>query len=571
MAVHSVSVALTGSGGAGAMTAGQILLDAASKAGYYGLMTRSMGPQIRGGEAAALLRISTATISSLDDHYDVLLAFDWGNINRFAAELPLASKSLIIADPEQGEIPEPIGVYGAQISQLPMKSIADSIPGGRINMVGLGAVATLIGLPIESVIGVLTAQLGRKGEEVLAAATAALKAGAAATSGLPAITKLPAHQHDGSKRWNISGNEAAGLGAIKGGIKFVAAYPITPGTEVLEYLAPALDKTGGVLVQAEDELASINMVIGGSFSGLPSLTATSGPGLALMTESLGLAVASETPLVVVDVMRGGPSTGIPTKSEQSDLNIAVYGLHGDAPHLVIAPNSIVDCLFSTQWAVYLAEALQSPAIVLSDQAMGQARAVVSKPLESGFVAKRLTAPANVEGYKRYALTNSGVSPMAIPGTPGNMYVADGLEHNERGTPSSQASDHQSQLDKRANKLDNFDYGTHWADVEGDGEIAVLTWGSGTGPAQEAIQRAKAKGIEAKLISLRLILPALPGKMAEALKGVKKLLVVEQSHGRQFHKVLRGHYDLPEQVSVLSRPGPLPIRPAQIESILASWK
>jgi 2-oxoglutarate ferredoxin oxidoreductase subunit alpha len=325
------------------------------------------------------------------------------------------------------------------------------------------------------------------------------------------------------------------------------------------------------LVQAEDELASINMVIGGSFAGLPSLTATSGPGLALMTESIGLAVASETPLVVVDVMRGGPSTGIPTKSEQSDLNIAVYGLHGDAPHLVVAPNSIIDCLFSTQWAVYLAEALQSPAIVLSDQAMGQARAVVAKPAESGFAAKRLTAAANIEGYKRYALTASGVSPMAVPGTPGGMYVADGLEHNERGTPSSQAGDHQAQLDKRASKLENFDYGVHWADIEGEGEIAVLTWGSGTGPAQEAIERAAAKGIKAKLISLRLIAPAQPAKMAAALQGVKKLLVVEQSHSRQFHKFLRSHYDLPAEVSVLSRPGPLPIRPAQIENIIASWK
>ncbi len=570
MALHSVSIALTGSGGAGAMTAGQILLDAASKAGFYGLMTRSMGPQIRGGEAAALLRISSEPVTSLDDHYDILVAFDWGNINRFAAELPLATKSLIIADPEQGEVPEAIGAYGARIAELPMKTIAAAIPGGRINMVGVGAAATLIGLPIEAVLGVLTAQLGRKGEEVLAAATAGLKAGAEAAADLPAVERLPAHKHDGSARWNISGNEAAGLGALKGGIKFVAAYPITPGTEVLEYLAPNLAKVGGVLCQAEDELASINMVIGGSFAGLPSLTATSGPGLALMTESIGLAVASETPLVVVDVMRGGPSTGIPTKSEQSDLNIAVYGLHGDAPHLVVAPNSIGDCQFATQWAVYLAEALQTPAIVLSDQAMGQARCVIPKPEDSGFVAKRLVADGAVEGYKRYALTNTGVSAMAVPGTPGGMYVADGLEHNERGTPSSQASDHQAQLDKRSRKLDNFDYGTHWADIEGEGEIAVLTWGSGTGPAQEAIQRAKAKGIKAKLISVRLIAPAQPAKMAEALKGVKKLLVVEQSHSQQFHKFLRGHYDLPAQVSVLSRPGPLPIRPAQIETILASW-
>jgi len=571
MAAYSVSVALTGSGGAGAMTAGQILLDAAAKAGFFGLMTRSMGPQIRGGEAAALLRISTKPISSLDDHYDVLVAFDWGNINRFAAELPLAKTSVVIGDPEQGDVPEPIAVHGAQFAPLPMKEIAGAIPGGRANMVGLGAAATLIGLPIESVIQVLTAQLGRKGEEVLAASTAALKAGAEAAKSLPAVAKLPDHKHDGSARWNISGNEAAGYGALRGGIKFVAAYPITPATEVLEWLAPALDKTGGALVQAEDELASINMVIGGSFAGLPSLTATSGPGLALMTESLGLAVASETPLVVVDVMRGGPSTGIPTKSEQSDLNIAVYGLHGDAPHVVVAPTSIIDCLFTTQWAVYLAEALQTPALVLSDQAMGQSRNIVAKPPEYPFVAKRLVAEGELEAYRRYALTDSGVSPMAIPGKAGGQYVADGLEHNERGTPSSQASDHQSQMDKRADKLTNFDYGTHWADVEGEGEIAILTWGAITGPAREALERAAEQGIKAKLISLRLILPASPEKMAEALKGVTKVLVAEQTHGQQFTKFLRAHYDLPSEMTVVSRPGPLPIRPAEIVNRLLAWK
>jgi hypothetical protein len=162
-------------------------------------------------------------------------------------------------------------------------------------------------------------------------------------------------------------------------VRFVAAYPLTPATELLEWMSPALAEVGGTLVQAEDELASINMAIGGSYGGVPSLTATSGPGLSLMIEALGLAVTAEIPIVVVDVMRVGPSTGIPTKSEQGDLNIAVHGLHGDAPHLVLACNSVADCLGTTQWAVQLAEALQSPAIVLSDQFLGQARSVVDRP------------------------------------------------------------------------------------------------------------------------------------------------------------------------------------------------
>jgi len=570
-AVDSFSLAVIGSGGAGAMRVGEILLEVAAKAGFHGLMTRAMGPQIRGGEAAALLRIATTPVSSLDDHFDLLIALDWANFNRFAAELPLAPDSVVLADPAEGAVPETIVASGARICPVPFKHLAGTVKGGRTNMVGLGVAASLIGLPAALVASVLAAQLGRKGEAVLISSTAALTLGVEAAAGLPRPPRLAAADLDGAARWNISGNQATGLGALQGGVRFVAAYPITPATEVLEWLAPALEKTGGVLVQAEDELAAINMTIGASFAGTPALTATSGPGLALMVEALGLAVASETPLVVVDVMRGGPSTGIPTKSEQSDLNIALYGLHGDAPHLVLAPNTIIDCLRTTQWAVALAETLQVPAIVLSDQALGQSRAIVAPPDAEPTLAPRLTAPAGAADYHRYALTESGISPMAIPGTPGTAYVADGLEHDPRGAPSAQAGDHVAQLDKRARKLATFDYGDLWADIEGEGETAILVWGSATGPAREAAQRARERGLTVRLVSLRLLLPAQPARLAAALRGVGRVLVVEQSQGRQFHKFLRSYYDLPSEVAVLARPGPLPIRPAEILARLGVWE
>jgi 2-oxoglutarate ferredoxin oxidoreductase subunit alpha len=328
---------------------------------------------------------------------------------------------------------------------------------------------------------------------------------------------------------------------------------------------------GGALIQAEDELAAINMVIGASYGGTPSITATSGPGLSLMVEALGLATAAEIPIVVIDVMRGGPSTGIPTKSEQSDLNIAIYGLHGDAPHLVIAPQSVVDCLFTTQWAAYLAEALQTPAIVLSDQFVGQAQAVIERPADVAFIGER-TRAADVSGtYKRYALAANGVSPMAIPGMRGAQYTADGLTHTERGTPTSSATDHQAQLDKRRDKLDRFNYGDHWATIEGDGDIAVITWGSLTGAVREAIGRAAQDGVAATLIAPRLLYPVRPAQLAAALNGKRRILVVEQSHGAQFHRYLRAHYDLPADVRVLNRPGPLPIRPEQIHHALLAWR
>jgi 2-oxoglutarate ferredoxin oxidoreductase subunit alpha len=565
----SVSIALCGSGGAGVMTAGNLLLEAAAKAGWYGLMVRSSGPQIRGGEAAALMRVATHPIDCLDDRFDALVAVDWQNINRFADEVPLEHSSVIVGDPDQGDPPEVYTRTGARSVKLPMKQIAKSIPGSWPNMVALGAAAGLLAIPAESVRQVVTQSLKKAGETLpasLAAIDAGMKAGAEVDAGLG----LAAPPAKAARRWLISGNQAAGFGAIRGGVRFVAAYPITPATELLEYMAPALPQVGGVLVQAEDELASINMIIGASYGGTPALTATAGPGLALMTEALGLAVAAEVPIVVVDVMRGGPSTGIPAKSEQSDVSMALWGLHGDAPRLVLAPNSIADCMTTTQWAVHLAEALQAPAIVLSDQFFGQARAVTDRPPDLGLAGERLKAPANAEGYKRYAVTDSGVSPMAIPGTPGTAYTADGLEHSERGIPSSGAADHRAQLDKREHKLAAHDYGAKWADVEGDGDLAVVTFGSCTGAVREALARAKADGVSARLVSMRLLAPARPEALAAALEGVERVLVVEQNHGGQFLRYLRAEFDLPRAVRSFRHPGPLPVRPVEVHRTIMEW-
>jgi 2-oxoglutarate ferredoxin oxidoreductase subunit alpha len=569
----SVSLALCGSGGAGVMTAANMLLDAAAEAGYYALFGRSSGPQIRGGEAAALLRLAVTPITSVDDRFQILLAIDWQNVGRFAAELPLDAESIIVADPAAGPAPEILLRSGARLIELPMKDLAHTLPGGRANMVALGAVAAMIGFPIDPLVEVLGKSLKKKRADAFEASVAAVRLGAAQDLGRGLLHPLaPAPAKTGG-RWAISGNHAAGLGAIRGGVRFCAAYPITPATETLEYLSSALTKVGGVFVQAEDELASINMCIGASYGGEPSITATAGPGLALMIEGLGLSVSSETPVVVLDVQRGGPSTGIPTKSEQSDLNIAIYGLHGDAPHLVLAPHSIADCLFTTQWAVHLAEAVQAPCIVLSDQSLGQSRAIIDVPADAGLSAHRTVAqsPAEGETFKRYAVTNSGVSPMPVPGTPGCQYTADGLEHSETGTPSSQASDHAAQLDKRLRKLVVHEYGPAWAAIEGSGPIAVITWGSCTGAAREAVERARADGVDARLIAPRLLYPTRPEAMAEALNGVERILVVEQSHLGQFLRYLRGEYDLPARPELLSRPGPLPIRPGEIHTRLLSMR
>ncbi len=566
MTAKTVSIAITGAGGAGVMTAGQMLLDAAAKAGLYGLMTRSSGPQIRGGEAAAFIRLSATPIACPDDTFDVLFCFDWMNVERFAAELPLRADSVIIGDESAGDMPEALKAMGAREVLVPLSDTAKEVEGGRPNMIGLGMLGEIAGIPLDALNAILTKMLKRKGQAALDASIAGVERGMQLAGDLENQIGINLHlASDPSEktRWSLTGNEATGMGAVRGGIRFSAAYPITPATEVLEWLAPNLEKLGGTLVQAEDELASVNMIIGASFGGIPSLTATAGPGLALMTEGIGLAVSAEVPIVVIDVMRGGPSTGIPTKSEQSDLNIALHGLHGDAPHIVTAANSVGDCLFTTQWSVHLAEALQTAAIVLSDQSLGQSRTIIDKPADLAFVAKRNVAEAGAENYQRYAITNSGVSPMAIPGTAGGEYVADGLETAENARPSSQAEDHYAQLDKRQRKLENFDYGHHWAEIEGDGDLAVITFGSVSAPVREAIARLKEEGQNIRMISMRLLAPALPDKFATAMEGVNKVLVVEQTHSQQFYRYLRSVFDLPKETDVFAKPGPLPFRPGEI--------
>jgi 2-oxoglutarate ferredoxin oxidoreductase subunit alpha len=565
---QSVSLAIVGSGGAGVMTIGEILLSAAARAGRYGLMMRSNGPQIRGGEAAALITVSAEPARFYPESFDFLLALDWQNVERFAAEITLTQDSLVLGDSAHAEkIPTFVRDSGATIEDVGLKALADSLEGGRVNMVALGILAAMLDLPRPVIESVIADKLFSKGDAAIASSTAGARLG----MGTPEITcgmlAVAAIESPGEDRWLISGNEAVGLGALRGGVRFAAAYPITPATEILEWLAPSLARIGGTLVQAEDELASINMAIGASFGGIPAMTATSGPGLALMAESLGLAVAAEIPVVVIDVMRVGPSTGIATKSEQGDLNIAIHGLHGDAPHIVLAPYSVEDCVFAAQWAVCLAEATQGPVIVLSDQFLGQARAVVDRPPDLDFFAARRIATEFETGYSRYALEADGISPMAIPGIPGGQYTADGLVHNERGTPSSQAEDHVAQLTKRRRKIEEYDYGAHWAVSEGDGPFALITWGSCAGPVLEAAHRARRAGIDLRTIIIRLLSPTQPDAMARLLEGVESALIVEQNATGQLYHYLRAQYDLPPETESLNQPGPLPVPPSEILSAI----
>jgi 2-oxoglutarate ferredoxin oxidoreductase subunit alpha len=554
------------------MTAGSLFLRAAAGAGYFGVMTQLFGAQVRGGESAALVQISNEPIECQPDRFDVFFALDWGKVDQFAPEIPLDQNSVVIADPSAGAIPASISrskprTLSVVMSDPTMTRLARAMRGKRSNIFVAGLAGTLAGICAVELRAALKAVLGHKSDEVMAGNEAALGNGIKAAAGVDLDLRVAESTHE--SRWLITGNEAIGLGALRGGVKFVGCYPITPATDLVEWLSPRLRSLGGRLILAEDELASINMVLGASYGGQPAMTVTAGPGLSLMTEAIGLGIAAEIPAVIVDVMRAGPSTGIASKTEQSDLNIAIYGGHGDAPRIVMAPLSVGDCLATGEWAVYVAEALQTPVIVLSDQMIGQAKAIILPPDKRPEPMKRRTngGPFGAQ-FKRYAITADPITPMPLPGTKGYEWVAEGLTHNEAGLPVSGASAHVAQINKRAKKIEQFDPGELWGEVYGHGDTAILTFGSSVAPAREAARRLTEAGRPTCVIALRVLSPVPFKPLAAALKGVRRVLVLEQNHSGQLFRHLLGQKALPVSAESIARPGPLPFRPAEITAHVA---
>jgi 2-oxoglutarate ferredoxin oxidoreductase subunit alpha len=559
MSTKQLSIAITGAGGAGVISCGELLLQAWARQGGRGFLRKAYGPQIRGGESAALLKLTENEHYAAPGHYDLVVALDWKNFSRFEDEIHLGPDSWVLC--EAGvELPAVVVAAAPRVLAVPLAEwAAASHPDGRVNMLVLGILGSLLGLPGTSLSELAVTKLATKPVAYQAAATACIERGASEKL----ACQLPLPPRGGTDVWYISGNQAAGLGALEAGIRFVAAYPITPASDVLEWMAGGLEKTGGQLLQAEDELAAINMVIGAAFGGVPAFTATSGPGLALMAESIGLAVASETAITVLNVMRGGPSTGIPTKSEQSDLNLALYGLHGDAPHLVLAPLDIADCVFTTGWAVQLAQQLQTAAIILSDQFIGQSTAVISEPRRCGNL-QTAVAPAGEGGdYLRYRLTATGISTLAAPGDPDLRFTADGLEHNEQGTPSARQSDHQLQLHKRENKLTDFDFGEDWAEITGSGTVALVSFGSSHAAVTEAASLLAEQGVDVRVVSLRLLAPLQTEALTDALTSCRQVMVVEHNYGAQLFHYLKAYMDFPQQPHSYAMAGPVPLNPRDI--------
>jgi 2-oxoglutarate ferredoxin oxidoreductase subunit alpha len=351
----------------------------------------------------------------------------------------------------------------------------------------------------------------------------------------------------------MTGNQATTLGALAAGCRFYSGYPITPATSIMEFMSTELPKMGGTLIQAEDEIAAITMAIGASFGGVKSMTATSGPGLSLMIEAIGHASMTEVPVVVVDVQRAGPSTGMPTKTAQGDLFMALYAANDEAPRFVIAPDSVEDCFYQMVNAFNLAEKYQLPVIVLTDQAMSE-RVETIRPIDLSQVEvlDRLTPELEGDhsgnGYKRYALTEDGISPMAIPGMRGGHYVAEGLEHNEYGAPNYTPEMHSAMMEKRYRKVETARRELrNWnvVDVWGDpgAEIGVIGWGSTKGTVREAMAQAMQEGVRVAALYPEMLLPMPDEEIRAFLANKRAVIVPELNYRGMFGDVIAHRYNV----------------------------
>ena len=564
MPAREITIAMVGSGGDGVVTMGDIIAQAAAKEGLHVIKTEAYGPQIRGGEASCTVRISGDPIDAQGDQVDVLVVFNWADFARFRGEIAVAKDGIVLYEASDATPTEERGASPGEHQDwipVPFLQIASESSGMKAakNIATLGLLAETFGLPKSSARKAIEYRFLKKKGPVQEANLKAYDGGAAwARTQTHDLSRKRITYTSGEPKLLMSGNEASAVGAMHAGCRFFGGYPITPSSEVLHYLSQWLPKVGGSVVQTEDELSAIGAVLGASFAGVKSMTATSGPGLSLMTEMMGLAAMAEIPAVIVNVQRGGPSTGLPTKSEQSDLFQAVYAGHGDAPRVVLACEDVESSFHATVEAFNIAEEFQVPVVVLTDQSVAQQRATLSlSSLQHAVVNRTVPTPDQVQDYRRYVETPTGVSPMSAPGMKGAIYQTNGLEHDEYARPNSMFLTHEKMNAKRYRKLrpirDKYHAFLRFGAERPD--VGVLCWGSSKGPVKEAIHKVNATGAKVAAFVPQMLYPFPKQQFEEFLRGLREILIVEVSYSAQFYKYLRTFLDLPAgHVHIFKRSG-----------------
>lgn len=576
-----VQISICGSAGEGTIAAGDILRNALAAAGYRIISFDAYPAEIRGfGKCVARLRATSEQVYSLKEHCDVLVCLNdehsiphvedvrnYGAVIYEAKSIArLTEGGHVSAHLRPAQIPYPVSLR--ELSERATGALRSR------NLVALGYLAGLYCLAPEPFHQVIESKFKAKGA-VAEASRKAFEAGRNAgkeTFKLDMVAFGPPSAGQQSRM--LSGNAAVVEGCLDAGIDNFFGYPITPATTIMERLAVEMPKRRKRLVQTEDEISAIAATIGAGYTGARAATATSGPGLALMAEMLGLGSMAEVPSVVFVSQRGGPSTGIPTKTEQSDLNTALYGSPGDAPRIVIAPTNVEGCYRCAGKAFEMAERYQTPVIVLLDLYLSNRYETVVMPSKPPFEPncdKPLATQELGGGYQRFALTADGVSPRALPGMAGGMHVVTGLEHNEFGRVNEQPENHEAMSRKRHEKLlaalrhPDFTHYKRFGD-EGHVEVGLLAWGSTFGECLAAMFRARTQGIRCAAMKVVMLQPFPAAAVAEFIDQCDVVLVPELNYQGQFARLVQA-----ETARVVTRYDRVGGAPMAVEDIVAQMQ
>lgn len=544
--INQLSWKVGGQQGEGIESTGEIFAIALNRLGYYLYGYRHFSSRIKGGHTNNKIRVSTTEVRSISDDLDVLVAFDQETIDLNYKELH--SKGVILADgkftPKKPEDTQ------AALYAVPFTEIATELGTSLMkNMVAIGATSAVLNLDIHVFEEVVQEIFGKKGAQVVAKNMDAIKAGYDYMKKqlVDGVEIMELEKADGKQRMFMIGNDAIALGAVAAGCRFMAAYPITPASEIMEYLIKKLPALGGSVIQTEDEIAACTMAIGANYAGVRTITASAGPGLSLKMEAIGLSGITETPLVIVDTQRGGPSTGLPTKQEQSDLMAMIYGTHGEIPKIVMAPSTVEEAFYDTAEAFNLAEEYQCPVIILSDLQLSLGKQTV-EPLSMDkveirrgkLVTDEIPENENKGYFKRYEVTADGVSPRVIPGMKNGIHHVTGVEHDETGKPSESAANRIAQMDKRFRKIENIRFNTPvYKNVKHeDADVLFVGFNSTRGVIEEAMVRLENDGLKVNHAQIRLIHPFPTDEVLPLVRSAKKVVVVENNATGQLANIMK---------------------------------